>query len=98
LAIKTLLIYCAFGLLYYKLYSYSLDYYLDLKRKKAAKKAKKNKDNNKLNKDNILNKEDNYLLEAFKILARLCLNRDLDLFTIDNLDDLRSKDLNYNYN
>jgi hypothetical protein len=53
---------------YYKLYSYSLDYYLDLKRE-AIIKIVKEEGSVKLNKEDILNKKDNYPLNTFKILT-----------------------------
>jgi hypothetical protein len=55
---------------YYKLYSHPLDYYLDLKIEAIVKTAEKGKGGVKLNKDNVLNKENNYPLDVFKILAR----------------------------
>jgi hypothetical protein len=81
---------------YYKLYSYPLDYYLDLKIEAIVKTAEKGKGGVKLDKDNVPNKEDSYPLDVFEILARRRLSIDLPL--IDGLDTLGSRDLDYNYN
>jgi hypothetical protein len=81
----------------YKLYSYPLDYYLDLKREAIAKIVEKSKGNIKLNKENIFNKEDNYPLDAFKILTYCWPSIDLNLSLINSLDNLGNKDLDYNY-
>jgi hypothetical protein len=83
---------------YYKLYSYPLDYYPDLKREAIAKTVKKGKGGVKLNKEDVLNKEDNYPLNAFKILAHRRPGIDLDLPLIDSLDNLGNRDLDRNYN
>ena len=82
----------------YKLYFYSLDYYLDLKREAIAKTTEESKGGVKLNKEDILNKENNYFMDVFKILAHCWLSIDLDLFLINSLDNLGNKDLDYNYN
>jgi predicted RNA-binding protein with PUA domain len=83
---------------YCKLYSYSLDYYLDLKREAAAKIIEEGKGGIKLDKKDVPNKENNYSLDAFKILARRRPGIDLDLFLINSLDNLGNRDLDYNYN
>jgi hypothetical protein len=81
-----------------ELYSYPLDYYLDPKREAAAKIIKEGKGGIKLDKKDVLNKENNYPLDAFKILARRRPSIDLDLPLIDSLDNLVNRDLDYNYN
>jgi hypothetical protein len=82
----------------YKLYSYPLDYYSDLKREAIAKTVEEGKGGVKLNKEDVLNKEDNYPLDAFEILACRRPNIDLDLPLIDSLNNLGNRDLDYNYN
>jgi hypothetical protein len=83
---------------YCELYSYPLDYYLDLKREAIAKTAEEGKDNIKLDKKDVPNKEDNYPLDAFEILARRRPNIDLDLPLINSLNNLGNRDLDCNYN
>jgi hypothetical protein len=82
---------------YYKLYSYPLDYYLDLKREAIAKIIEKGKGGVKLNKKDVLNKEDNYPLDAFEILAHYRPSINLDLPLINSLDNLGNRDLDHNY-
>jgi hypothetical protein len=81
---------------YYKLYSYPLDYYLDLKIEAIVKTVEEGKGGVELDKDNVSDKEDNYPLDAFEILARRRPSIDLPL--IDGLDTLGNRDLDYNYN
>jgi hypothetical protein len=81
----------------YKLYSYSVDYYLDLKREAIVKTAEEGKDSVELNKEDVPNKEDNYSLDAFEVLARRRPGIDLELPLINSLDNLGSRDLDYNY-
>jgi hypothetical protein len=52
-----------------ELYSYPLDYYLDLKREAIAKIVEEGKGGVELNKEDVLDKEDDYPLDAFEILA-----------------------------
>jgi hypothetical protein len=56
------------------------------------------KDGIKLNKEDVLNKENNYPLNTFKILTYYYSNINLDLPLINGLNILKNKDLNYNYN
>jgi hypothetical protein len=81
---------------YYKLYSYPLDYYLDLKIEAIVKMVEEVKGGVKLDKDDVPNKENSYLLDAFKILARRRPSIDLPL--IDGLNTLGNRDLDRNYN
>jgi hypothetical protein len=81
----------------YELYSYPLDYYLDLKREAVAKTAEEGKGGVKLDKEDVPNKEDDYPLDAFEILARRRPSIDLDLPLMDGLDNLGNRDLDYNY-
>jgi hypothetical protein len=81
---------------YYKLYSYPLDYYLDLKIKAIVKTAEEGKGGIKLDKDNVLNKENSYPLDTFKILA--CRRLSINLSLINSSDTLGNRDLDYNYN
>jgi hypothetical protein len=80
----------------YKLYSHPLDYYPDLKIKAIVKTAEEGKGGVKLDKDDVPDKEDNYPLDAFEILAYYRPSIDLPL--IDGLNTLGSRDLDYNYN
>jgi hypothetical protein len=80
----------------YKLYSHPLDYYLDLKIEAIVKTAEEGKGGVKLDKDNVPNKEDNYPLDAFEILARRRPSIDLPL--INSLNTLGNRDLDRNYN
>jgi hypothetical protein len=82
---------------YYELYSYLIDYYLDLKREAIVKTAEEGKDGVKLDKEDVPNKEDNYPLDAFEVLARRRPGIDLELPLIDSLDNLGSRDLDRNY-
>jgi midasin (ATPase involved in ribosome maturation) len=52
----------------------------------------------KLDKEDVLNKENNYFLDAFEILVRYWPGIDLDLFLINSLNNLGNRDLDYNYN
>jgi hypothetical protein len=81
-----------------KLYSYPLDYYPDLKREVVVKTIEEGEGGVELNEEDIPNKEDNYPLNAFEILARRRPSIDLDLPLIDGLDNLGNRDLDYNYN
>jgi hypothetical protein len=67
----------------YKLYSYPIDYYLDLKREAIVKTAEESKDGVKLNKEDVLNKENNYPLNAFEVLAYRRPSIDLELPLVD---------------
>jgi hypothetical protein len=80
---------------YYKLYSYLLDYYLDLKIEAIVKTAEEGEGSVELNKDNIPDKEDSYSLDAFEILARC--RPSIDLSLMDGLDTLGNRDLDRNY-
>jgi hypothetical protein len=80
-----------------ELYSYPLDYYLDLKREAIAKTIEESKGSVKLDKEDVPNKEDNYPLNTFEILACRRPNIDLDLPLIDSLDNLGNRDLDRNY-
>jgi hypothetical protein len=82
---------------YYELYSYLLDYYLDLKREAIAKTVEEGEGGVKLDKEDVPNKEDDYSLDAFEILAYRWPGIDLDLPLINGLDNLGNKDLDYNY-
>jgi hypothetical protein len=62
------------------------------------KTIKEGKGSIKLNKKDILNKENNYPLNAFKIFAYYWLNINLNLPLINSLNTLGDRDLNYNYN
>jgi hypothetical protein len=79
-------------------YSYPLDYYLDLKREAIAKIVEEGKGGIKLDKEDVPNKENNYPLDAFEILARRRPSINLDLPLIDGLDNLGNRDLDRNYN
>ena len=80
----------------YKLYSYPLDYYLDLKIEAIVKTAEEGKGGVKLDKDNVPDEEDSYPLDAFEILARR--RPSIDLSLINSLNTSENKDLDYNYN
>jgi len=62
------------------------------------KTIEESEDSIKLNKEDVFNKEDDYLLNAFKILARRRLNINLNLPLINSLNNLENKDLKRNYN
>jgi hypothetical protein len=80
-----------------ELYSYPIDYYLDLKREAVVKTAEEGKDGVKLDKEDVPNKEDDYPLDAFKVLAYRRPGIDLELPLVDGLDNLGSRDLDRNY-
>jgi hypothetical protein len=82
---------------YYKLYSYPLDYYLDLKREAVVKTVEEGEGGIELDEEDVPNKEDNYSLDVFEILVRRRPGIDLDLPLIDGLDNLGNRDLDRNY-
>jgi hypothetical protein len=51
-----------------------------------------------LDKEDVPNKENNYPLDAFEILARRRPSINLDLPLIDGLNNLGNRDLDRNYN
>jgi hypothetical protein len=81
----------------YELYSYPIDYYPDLKREAVVKTTEEDKDGVELNKEDVPNKEDDYPLNTFEVLARRWPNIDLELPLVDGLDNLGSRDLDRNY-
>jgi hypothetical protein len=82
---------------YCELYSYSTDYYLDLKREAVVKTAEEGEDGVELDKEDVPNKEDNYPLNTFEVLARRWPGIDLELPLVDGLNNLGSRDLDRNY-
>jgi hypothetical protein len=82
---------------YYELYSHPTDYYPDLKREAIVKTAEEGKDGVKLDKEDVPDKENNYPLDAFKVLAYRRPSIDLELPLVDSLNNLGSRDLDYNY-
>jgi hypothetical protein len=62
-----------------------------------VKTAEEGKDGVELDKKDVPNKEDNYPLDTFEVLAHRRPNIDLELPLVDGLDNLGSRDLDYNY-